>query len=106
MGAYNQGGGGNGQGPRPRGPQPPNLEDLIRRGQDQFRRFLPGRFGGGGGILLIVAALLLLWLVSGFFIVRPDEQGIVLRFGAYNRMTQPGWSWHAPAPIESVLKPK
>jgi modulator of FtsH protease HflK len=126
MGGYNQGGGGgpwgggpwgggswgggprggDGQGPRPRGPQPPNFEELIRRGQDQFRRYLPGRFGGGGGVLLIVGAVIALWLLSGFFIVRPDEQGVVLRFGAYSRTTQPGVGWHIPAPIETVLKPK
>jgi membrane protease subunit HflK len=67
---------------------------------------MPGRFGGGGGILLIVVAVVALWLISGFFIVRPDEQGVVLRFGAYNRTVQPGLSWHIPTPIESVLKPK
>ena len=27
------------------GPRPPNLEDFIRKGQDRFKRFLPG--GGG-----------------------------------------------------------
>jgi modulator of FtsH protease HflK len=92
-------------GPR-RGGGPIDFEEIIRRGQDQVRRHFPGRYGGGGGILLIVAALVGLWLLSGFFIVRADEQGIVLRFGAYNRTAPSGWSWHIPAPVESVLKPK
>jgi modulator of FtsH protease HflK len=38
--------------------------------------------------------------------VQPDEVGIVLRFGAYNRTTQPGLNYHLPDPIESALTPK
>jgi modulator of FtsH protease HflK len=37
--------------------------------------------------------------------VLPDELGVVLRFGAYNRMTQPGLNYHLPMPIETVLRP-
>ena len=89
----NQGGGGGGGpwggGPSPwgrgNGPQPPNLEYILRRSQDRFRRALPGGFGSGRGVLLVVLAVILLWGVSGFYRVQPDEQGIVLRFGAYNR---------------------
>ena len=47
----------------------------------------------------------MLWLASGFYRVLPDQQGIVLRFGAYNRTTQPGLNYHLPAPIESALTP-
>ena len=43
-----------------------------------------------------------MWLASGFYRVLPDQQGIVLRFGEYNRTTQPGLNYHLPAPIESV----
>ena len=31
--------------------------------------------------------------------------GVVLRFGAYTRTTQPGLNYHLPTPIESVLTP-
>jgi membrane protease subunit HflK len=44
-------------------------------------------------------------LASGFYRVLPDEVGVVLRFGAYNRTTQPGLNYHLPAPIEKVLTP-
>ena len=97
-----RGGGGSG----PRGPQPPNLEELLRRSQDRFRRILPGGFRTGSGIALVAVAIVVLWLVSGFYIVQPDEVGIVLRFGAYNRTTQPGLNYHLPDPIESALTPK
>ena len=46
-----------------------------------------------------------MWLASGFYRVLPDEVGVVLRFGAYNRTTQPGLNYHLPDPIESVLTP-
>ena len=51
----------------------------------------------------VVLAIVVLWLASGFYRVLPDEVGVVLRFGAYNRTTQPGLNYHLPAPIESVL---
>jgi modulator of FtsH protease HflK len=106
-----RGGGGNGHGgpsgppPGPRGPQPPNFEEMLRRSQDRFRKAMPGGFSGGTGIAIVALAIIVLWLASGFYRVLPDEVGIVLRFGAYNRTTQPGLGWHLPTPIESVLKP-
>jgi membrane protease subunit HflK len=106
-----RGGGGNGHGgpsgppPGPRGPQPPNFEEILRRGQDRFRRAMPGGWSGGTGIAIVALAIVVLWLASGFYRVLPDEVGIVLRFGAYNRTAQPGLNYHLPTPIESVQKP-
>jgi modulator of FtsH protease HflK len=101
---WGSGRGGPGSG-GPRGPQPPNLEELLRRGQERFRRMLPGGLGSAAGIGLVVAAVLVLWLISGFYRVQPDQQGIVLRFGEYNRTTQPGLNYHLPSPMETVLTP-
>src|SRR5215831_12136967 len=98
-------GSGRGGGGGPRGPQPPNFEELLRRSQDRFRRVLPGGFGTGTGIAIVIAAIVVLWAASGFYRVLPDEVGVVLRFGAYNRTTQPGLNYHLPSPIESVLTP-
>jgi membrane protease subunit HflK len=96
---------GSGPGPRGRGPQPPDFEELLRRSQDRFRRVLPGGFGTGTGIAIVIIAIVLIWLASGFYRVLPDEVGVVLRFGAYNRTTQPGLNYHLPSPIEKVLTP-
>jgi modulator of FtsH protease HflK len=96
---------GGGQGPRSRPPYPPDFEEWLRRGQDRVRRILPGGFGTGSGIALILIAILVIWLASGLYRVSPDEVGIVLRFGAYNRTTQPGLNYHLPSPIETVLTP-
>ena len=55
-------------------------------------------FGVLGGILLVV------WLLSGIYIIQPAERGVVLRFGAYAYMTEPGPHWRIPYPIEEVVK--
>ena len=106
------GGGGGGQSPWGRGsggPQPPNIEDLLRKGQDRLKRFLPGGFGGGRGAALIISLALVVWLGSGFYQVAPDEQGVELIFGKWSPatgVTQPGLNYNWPAPIGQVYKPK
>jgi membrane protease subunit HflK len=92
------GGGGGGQ-------QPPDLEEMLKRGQDQFRRMVPGGFGMGKGLALAGLVVLVLWGLSGFYRVQPEEQGVVLRFGEYVRTTQPGLNYHLPSPIEAVITP-
>jgi len=100
-------GGGPGRGPGPRGfgPRPPDLEELLRRSQERLRGLFPGGFGMGTGIVIALIAIFVLWLISGFYRVLPDELGVVMRFGAYNRKTDPGLSYHLPTPFEYVLKP-
>ena len=103
------GGGGKGpwgSGPQSPGPTPPDLEEILRRGQDRLRRVLPGGNLGGRGLALIFLGVLVLWGFSGFFRVEPDELGVVLRFGKEVREVQPGLNYHLPYPIETVLTPK
>jgi len=109
----NQGGGPWGSGPKgPWGsgsPPPgssPDLEDLLRRGQDKLRNVLPGGGLGGTGLLIVALLAVILWLFSGLFQVAPDELGLVMRFGKFNRMSPPGLGYHYPYPIESVEIPK
>jgi membrane protease subunit HflK len=85
------------------GPQGPDIEELLRRGQDKLRGFLPGKLGGKGFplIILIVVAI---WMGSGFYTIAPEEQGVVLRFGDYNSTSQPGLNYHLPYPVETVIK--
>lgn len=92
-------GGGNGR--------PPDLEEIIRRGQDRLRRVMPGGGGqlGGLGILVIVLAAVAIWLATGFFTVRPNEVGIKMVFGRYASTAAEGLSWNWPYPIGSVEKP-
>ncbi|MEW6122633.1 MAG: FtsH protease activity modulator HflK [Pseudomonadota bacterium] len=94
-----------GSGPSSSGPTPPDIEDLIRRSQDRLRNMLPGSMGAKG-IILLVALVVAGWLLSGFYRVEPDEQGVVLRFGKFVQLTQPGLNYHLPYPIETVVTPK
>jgi membrane protease subunit HflK len=94
-----------GSGPQSQGPRPPDLEDFLRRGQDRLRTLLPGNLGGRG-LALLVLAVIALWGFSGFFRVEPDELGVVLRFGQFNREVQPGLNYHLPYPIETALTPQ
>ncbi len=95
-----------GSGPQSSGPNPPDLEDLIRRGQDRLRTIMPGGFGSTKGIIVVVALVAVAWLLSGFYRVQPDEQGVVLRFGKFVATSNPGLNYHLPYPIETVLTPK
>jgi membrane protease subunit HflK len=121
----NQGGdnrGGPNRGPGGRGPLP-DLDQLIARAQAAIRGLLPGgggpgRPGGGGGgfnpggfmmggrgLALLGIAVVGLWAASGLYRVQPDEQGVVLRFGAFNRIDLPGLNYHLPWPVEAVFRP-
>jgi membrane protease subunit HflK len=103
------GGGGKGpwgSGPQQSGPSPPDLEEFLRRSQDKLRNVLPGGNLGGKGLSLIALGAIAIWGLSGFFLVDPDELGVVTRFGKYVRDAKPGLNYHLPYPIESVRKPK
>jgi membrane protease subunit HflK len=101
----NRGGGRRGGPFGPNGPLP-DLDRLIQQAQAFVRNLLPGGRGVGfGGLTILIAVVLLLWVSSGFYRVQPDEQGIVLRFGAYKYWTPPGLHWHIPWPVEEVERP-
>jgi len=95
-----------GSGPQPVGPRPPDLEDLLRRGQDRLQQLLPGGYFSGAGIGLILLFLVAIWFATGFFRVQSEELGIVMRFGKYVRDAWPGLNYHLPYPIETVQLPK
>ncbi|MBN9003497.1 MAG: protease modulator HflK N-terminal domain-containing protein, partial [Rhizobiales bacterium] len=67
-----------GSGPQSPGPRPPDLEDLLRRGQDRLQSILPGGHMSTMGILLLIVAALAIWGLSGFFRVQPNELGAVV----------------------------
>ncbi|MBN9600311.1 MAG: FtsH protease activity modulator HflK [Afipia sp.] len=95
-----------GSGPQSSGPNPSDLEDLLRRGQAKLQQLLPGGHFSGMGIALVLVAALAIWGLSGFFRVQSEELGVVLRFGKHVRTVQPGLNYHLPYPIETVMLPK
>jgi membrane protease subunit HflK len=60
-------------------------------------------------ITLIAIVVVVLALATYYFFtfrVQPDEEGVVLRFGAFSRTAAPGLSFRLPYPIEVVYTPK
>jgi membrane protease subunit HflK len=49
----------------------------------------------GFGLSIAAFVVLAAWFISGFFIVNPAEQGVILRFGKYSNVLQPGLHWMA-----------
>ncbi|MFN6266896.1 MAG: FtsH protease activity modulator HflK [Alphaproteobacteria bacterium] len=96
------GGGGGGQGGRG-----PDIDDAIRQAQEAIRRVLPSGGAGGGKLFALIGIVLVLgWAASGFYRVQPDEQGVVMRFGAFSHTTQPGLNYRLPWPVESHTTPR
>jgi membrane protease subunit HflK len=114
-GGRNNGSGGGGRRPgQDEGPQIPEIDDLVRKGQEQLRVLMGGRggdgkrgSGGGGGggfgfnrstITIGVLAALGLWAFSSFYTVRPEEQSVELFLGQFSNIGQPGLNF-APWPL-------
>jgi modulator of FtsH protease HflK len=112
-GSGNRGGDREPGGPEGRGPQIPEIEDIVRKGQQQLRILMGGGGGGGeggsggpGGIsgrgmLFGGIALVALWIFSSFYTVRPEERSVELMFGSYYRTGNPGLNF-APWPVVSA----
>jgi membrane protease subunit HflK len=94
---------------------PPDLDELWRRLNQRLNALFGGKGGGGGnvppgpsarqfggGVGLLVILVLIVWLASGFYIVDAAQRGVVLRFGKFNAITEPGPRWHLPWPVESA----
>ena len=104
-------------GPGGGGEDPIDVDEMMRNLQNRFGGIFGkgggkgkggGRLGGFGiGVFLILAALF--WVAmpgSGWYVAEADEEGVILRFGAYTRTEPPGFHLKLPVPFERVLKPK
>jgi len=76
------------------------VEDIFNRVRDGFN----GRGGsqGAGPMPIILGLLVVLVVFNCFKLIDERERGVVLRFGAFNRVMQPGANWKLPWPIESA----
>src|SRR5918996_2866818 len=84
----------------PWGRRQDGVDDALRHVRDQFRQ-LPT----GGIRSLLIAAVFLVVVWQGTFIVKPDEEGVVKRFGEVVRTAAPGPHLKIPF-IESAVQPK
>jgi len=96
---------------------PQDLDAIVRDLQRKLSGLFGGRKGGNGdagqggpgpklgsGLLSFAVVLILgLWALTGFYVVDAAENGVVMRFGKYTQLTQPGLRWHLPVPIENVI---
>ena len=78
----------------------------ITIGGDVFRVPDLGRMFGRFGPLGLLIIIVLIWLLSGVYIVGPDEAGVIRTFGKFTRVNSPGLNYHFPYPIEQVNLPK
>jgi len=113
-GGDNRGGNGsNGRPPRSGDQQIPELDEIMRKGQEQLRVLMGGRGGrtggggAGGGDLPVsprtiwavgLVAVLGLWLYNSVYTVRPEEQSVELFLGEFSSIGSPGLNF-APWPI-------
>jgi membrane protease subunit HflK len=90
---------------------PPDLDEALRKLQDNLNRLFGGRKRGGddgagggkgGGIGLLAigfGVLAALWLYSAVYVVDEQEQAVILRFGKYYETVGPGLNLYLP-PID------
>lgn len=77
------------------------LDEALRKAQNSIKNLVPGK--GFKSIIIIVIGVLALW--QAVFIVAPDEQGLVKRFGDIVRVVEPGPHFKMPF-AETVDTPK
>ncbi|TLX52094.1 FtsH protease activity modulator HflK [Pseudoalteromonas ruthenica] len=106
----------NNKGGRDQGP--PDLDEVLKKYSDKFGGLFGGKKGGGNnkngglggvGLLIVLVIAAIIWGLSGFYTVKEAERGVVLQFGKFDRIAQPGLRWKAtfierviPVDIEAV----
>ncbi len=121
-GGGSRGGGSDGNGgdrggpprrPGGEGPQIPEIDEIVKKGQEQLRVLMGGkggRRGGGGGdgeggpglsrgtIGIGVLVAIGLWAFASLYTVRPEEQSVELFLGEFSSIGNPGLNF-APWPL-------
>lgn len=120
-GGGSSGGGGNrgnnGDGRKPPegdGPHIPEIDELMKKGQEQLRVLMGGRGGSGRGggqgagdggpiftkgtVLIGVVVAAVLWGAASFYTVKPEEQSVELFLGEFSAVGNPGLNF-APWPF-------
>ena len=98
------------------GPQIPEIDEIMKKGQEQLRVLMGGRGrgnlngGGGGGrdpngprvtkqgLMLGALAAVGLWAFMSFYTVRPEERSVELFLGEFSSVGNPGLNF-APWPV-------
>lgn len=104
--SWNDSGGSNNQDPwsgKNKNQGPPDLDKVIRDLVNKFSRLLGGKTARSGGgdtgksftvsFVAVLAVFAIIWVLSGIFIVSPEQEAVVLRFGKYQSTVEPGPHW-------------
>ena len=90
---------------------PPDLDEVFQKLSRKFGGLFGGGSGGGsngkggatsgfGAIIIVVASLF--WAFTGVYTITDGEAGVILQFGKYKKIAQPGLHWHYPYPIQEL----
>ncbi len=94
-------------------------QDSFEKLWEELKNFLGGKGGGtaGGGanrgspmhqkqmgFYLMVGVVLLVAMLTSFFTIDISEEGVITRFGSYNRTVSPGFHMKLPFGMEGVQK--
>lgn len=103
------------RGPQNDGPQVPDIDEFMKKGQEQLRVLMGGRGGGNGAgsngqggsggpaftrgtFGLVALGAVGLWLMASFYTVKPEEKSVELFLGEYYQTGEPGLNF-APWPV-------
>ena len=91
---------------------PPDLDEIFQKLSRKFGGIFGGKGGGsnssggsasGFGIVAIIVAAII-WAGTGIYTITDGEKGVILQFGKYKELTDPGLHWHMPYPIEELRR--
>lgn len=71
---------------------------------EELLELIKSRLGGFGKLLII--PVIFIYMLTGAFIVGPDEEAVLFLFGKYQKTAGPGINWYFPQPIASRIKVK
>lgn len=91
------------------------IGDLINNFKDRINRLIqkrnlnkfdkqPSNINLSKIILIVFAIIITLWFLTGFYIIQPDEEGVVITLGKYNRTSSSGLNYKLPNPFETLTK--
>ncbi|WP_114192065.1 FtsH protease activity modulator HflK [Edaphovirga cremea] len=111
----NNGGDSGGNNKGGRNPGPPDLDDIFRKLSKKLSSFGGKGSGSGNGNIpgpqrsfsgrivgIAAVAVVVIWAASGFYTIKEAERGVVLRFGQFSHLVQPGLNWK-PTFIDAVI---
>ncbi len=71
---------------------------------EELLELIKKHLGGFGKLIFI--PIIAVYMLTGIFVVGPDEEAVLFLFGKYQKTAGPGINWYFPQPIASRIKVK